>query len=69
MEAISEGAAHRGFFFFSGGLSTIGELLVINSFSVEQAISYFTVIGVSKQVLLFTLTLFYARSAKCFFHR
>ena len=40
---------------------------MINSFSVEQAIKYFTVIGVSKQVL-FTVTTFYVRSAKCFFH-
>ena len=41
---------------------------MINTFSVEQAIKYFTVIGVSKQVLLFTLTTFYVCSAKCFLH-
>ena len=42
-EAISEGVgvAYRGF--LPGGLSKIGELLINNSFSVEQAISYFTV--------------------------
>ena len=39
----------------------IGELLINNSFSVEQAISYFTVTGVA-------LIIFYLRSAKCFFH-
>ena len=58
------GLAYRGF--FPGGLSEIGELLTNNSFSVEQAISYFTVTGVSKQVLLFPLIIFYPRSAKCF---
>ena len=42
------GVAYRGFFL--GGLSKIGELLINNSFSVEQAISYFTVTDVSKQV-------------------
>ena len=52
--------------FFPGGLSKIGELLTNNSFSVEQAISYFSVTGVSKQVLLFPLIIFYLRSAKCF---
>ena len=46
---------------FSRGLSKIGELLINNSFSVEQAISYFTVTGVA-------LIIFYLRSAKCFFH-
>ena len=42
-KAISEGVgvAYRGF--LPGGLSKIGELLINNSFSVEQAISYFTV--------------------------
>ena len=30
--------------FFSGGLGKIGKLFINNSFSVEQAISYFTVI-------------------------
>ena len=43
--------------FFLGGLSTFGELLINNSFSVEQAISFFIVTGVSKQVLLFGLTI------------
>ena len=43
--------------FFLGGLSPFGELLINNSFSVEQAISYFIVTGVSKQVLLFGLTI------------
>ena len=46
---------------FSTGLSKIGELLINNSFSVEQAISYFTVTGVA-------LIIVYLRSAKCFFH-
>ena len=36
--------------------------------AVEQTISYFTVIGVSKQLLLFALIIDYLRSAKCFFH-
>ena len=52
--------------FFSRGSEWIGELLTNNSFSVEQAISYFTVTGVSKQVLLFPLIIFYPGSAKCF---
>ena len=60
------GIAYRGF--FPGGLSKIGELFINNSFSVEQAIGYFAVIGVSKQVLLFALIIFHLRSAKCFFH-
>ena len=47
--------------FFSRGLSKIGELLINNSFSVEQAISYLTVAGVA-------LIIFYLRSPKCFFH-
>ena len=38
--------------FFPGDLSKVGELLMKNSFSVEQAIIYFTVTIVSKQVLL-----------------
>ena len=47
---------------FSRGLIKIGELLINNSFSFEQAISYFTVTGVA-------LIIFYLRSAcKCFFH-
>ena len=50
--------------FFPGGLSKTGELSINNSFSVKQAISYFTVTGVSKQVLLFALIIFYLRSAK-----
>ena len=33
----------------------IGELIMNNSFSVEKAISYFTVTSVSKQVYLFAL--------------
>ena len=37
--------------FFPGGLNKVGELLMKNSFSVEQAIIYFTVTVVSKQVL------------------
>ena len=44
-EAISEGVGGRlQSFFFSGGLGKIGKLFINNSFSVEQAISYFTVI-------------------------
>ena len=47
---------------FFQGLIKIGELLINNSFSFEQAISYFTVTGVA-------LIIFYLRSAcKCFFH-
>ena len=53
--------------FFPGGLGEIGELFINNSFSVEQAINYFAVTGVSKQVLLFALIIFHLRSAKCFF--
>ena len=37
--------------FLPGDLSKIGESLINNSFSVEQAFSYFTVTGVSKQVV------------------
>ena len=56
-------------FFFSGDLGKIGELFINNSsVSVEQAINYFAVTGVSKQVLFFALIIFHLRSAKCFFH-
>ena len=67
-EAISEGWGidYRGF--FPGDLGKIGELFINNSFSVEQAISYFAVTGVSKQLLFFALIIFHLRSAKCFFH-
>ena len=54
--------AYRGFFFrgveggglltevfFPGGLSKIGELLIKNRFSVEQAFSYFTVTGLQNK--------------------
>ena len=54
--------------FFPVGLSKIGELLINNSFSVQQAISHFLVSGVSKQELLFALIVFYLRLGKCFFH-
>ena len=52
-EAISEGWGidYRGF--FPGDLGNICELFINNSFSVEQAISYFAVTGVSKRVLFF----------------
>ena len=60
------GVTHPGF--FPGASSKIGELLINNSFSVEQVISYFTVTSVSKQVLLFALIIFYLQSAKYFFH-
>ena len=60
------GIDYRGF--FPGDLGKIGELFINNSFSVEQAISYFAVTGVSKQVLFFALIIFHLRSAKCFFH-
>ena len=59
--------AYTGFF-FQGGLSQIGELLINKSTTFEQAISYFTVTGVSKQVLLFAVIIFHLWSAKCFFH-
>ena len=63
------GVAYRGFFFqLRNCLCKIGELLINNSFSVAQAISYFTVTGVSNQTLLFALIIFYIRSAKYFFH-
>ena len=67
-EAISEGWGidYRGF--FPGDLGNICELFINNSFSVEQAISYFAVTGVSKRVLFFALIIFHLRSAKCFFH-
>ena len=55
-------------FFFPGRLSKIGELFINNSISVEQAISYFAVTGVSKHVLLLALITFHLRSAKRFFH-
>ena len=51
-EAISEGMGGCLQRFFPGGLSKIGELLIKNSFSLEQAIIYFTVTVVLKQVLL-----------------
>ena len=59
---LSEGV--RGCFqrFFPGSLSKIGESLIRNSFSVEQAISYFTVTGVA-------LIIFYLRSANAFFNK
>ena len=60
------GIDYRGF--FPGDLGNICELFINNSFSVEQAISYFAVTGVSKQVLFFALIIFHLRSAKCFFH-
>ena len=67
-EAISEGWGidYRGF--FPGDLGNICELFINNSFSVEQAISYFAVTGVSKRVLFFALIIFHLRSAKCIFH-
>ena len=67
-EAISEGVGDCLQRFFPGDLGKISELFINNSFSVEQAISYFAVTGVSKQVLLFALIIFHLRSAKCFFH-
>ena len=54
--------------FFPGDLGKIGELFINNSFSVEQAISYLAVTGVSKQLLFSALIIFHLRSAKCFFH-
>ena len=41
------GVAYRGF--SSRGLSKISELLLNNSFSVEQAFSYFTVTGLQNK--------------------
>ena len=67
-EAISEGVGDCLQRFFLGDLNKIGELFINNSFSVEQAIGYFAVTGVSKQVLLSALIIFHLRSAKCFFH-
>ena len=48
MEAISEG---WGLLIevIPGGLSKIGVLLINNSFSVEQAFSYFTVTGLQNK--------------------
>ena len=60
-EAISEGVRGCLQRFFPGGLSKIGELVINNSLSVEQAVSYFTVTGVA-------LIIFHLQSAKCFFH-
>ena len=57
------GGGLKGGNFRGGGGLIIGGLLIKNSFSVEQVISYFTVTGVSKQVLLFVLIIFYLRSA------
>ena len=57
---ISNGVGMLTVVFFPVGLSKIGKLLINYSFSVEEAISYFTVYTfVSKQVLLFTLIIFY----------
>ena len=57
---ISKGVGMLTVVFFPVGLSKIGKLLINYSFSVEEAISYFTVYTfVSKQVLLFTLIIFY----------
>ena len=46
----------------------IGELIINSSFSVEKAISYFTVTSVSKQVLLFALTCFTYGRLNAFFN-
>ena len=54
--------------FFPGGLSKIGEFLIDNSFSVEKAISYFTVTGVSKQVFIVCIDHLLLQTAKCFSH-
>ena len=57
---ISKGVGMLTVVFFPVGLSKISKLLINYSFSVEEAISYFTVYTfVSKQVLLFTLIIFY----------
>ena len=57
---ISKGVGMLTVVFFPVGLSKIGKLLINYSFSVEEAISYFTVYTfVSNQVLLFTLIIFY----------
>ena len=50
-----------------GAWSKTGELSKTNSCSVEQAISYFTVNGLLKQELLFSLMTFYQSSANVFF--
>ena len=60
------GVTHLGFF-FQRPLSKMGELLINNSFFVEQVISYFTVASVSKQVLLFALIIFYLGQLNTFF--
>ena len=57
---ISRGVGMLTVVFLPVGLSKIGKLLINYSFSVEEAISYFTVYTfVSKQVLFFTLIIFY----------
>ena len=57
---ISKGVGMLTVVFLPVGLSKIGKLLINYSFSVEEAISYFTVYTfASKQVLLFTLIIFY----------
>ena len=61
-EVNSEGVGGCLQRFLPEGLSS--ELFINNSFSVKQAISYFTVTGVSKQVLFFALIIFYLRSVK-----
>ena len=48
-ETIAEGAGVAYSRFFPRGLMKIGELLIIYSFSVEQAFSYFTVIGLQNK--------------------
>ena len=65
-KAISEGVGGCLERFFLGGLNEIGELLINNSFSVERATSYFTVTGVSKQVL-FLLIIYYLTRLNVFF--
>ena len=49
--------------FFQGVWVRFSELLINNSFSVEQAVSYFTVTSVA--LIIFPL---HVRSPKCFFH-
>ena len=56
------GVTYRGFFPRGVWVRLMTEWVINNnnnSFSVEQAISYFTVTGASKQVLLFSLIIFY----------
>ena len=48
-------------------MSKIGRLLINNNFSVEQAISYFILTGVSEQVLLLALIIYYLSRLKTFF--